>query len=146
MMIKSPSRPISKTNRTETECHFLVYNAANYIFETNFTALVALFVLLKKKTKSPHKLFRTKSGKDLHLIYDHTKFKEYFRLSPFLFSKLLDVLKEDMECVPTSWVSKPLTAHQKLCIILCYLATGETFQSLAFQFRAHQQSAESSKN
>lgn len=120
------------------------YNAANYIFEDDFRALVALLFLNGKKRKSPHKLYRHRAVEgvfnvlvDRHLIDDDTKFREYFRLSPFLFAKVLDVVKEDLEGIPTNWIPKPISAHHKLCITLRYLATGESFRSLAFQYRAH---------
>lgn len=68
---------------------------------------------------------------------DDTKFMEYFRVSPFLFSKLLDGMKQDLEATDTSWIRNPLSAHNKLCLTLRYLATGESFGSLAFQYRVH---------
>lgn len=68
------------------------YNAANYIFDDDFRALVALLFLHKKNRKSPHKLYRQRAVEgavniliDRHLIDDDTKFRQYFRLSPFFF-------------------------------------------------------------
>lgn len=39
--------------------------------------------------------------------------------------------------MPTTWVPKPISPHHKLCMTLLYLATGETFRFLAFQYRVH---------
>lgn len=46
-------------------------------------------------------------------------------------------MKQDLEGTATSWIRNPIKAHNKLCITLRYLATGETFRSLAFQYRVH---------
>lgn len=119
------------------------FNAANYCFEYDFFTLVAI-LSGKKKRRSPHVLYRKRADEgafnvliDRHLIDDDTKFREYFRVSPFLFAKLLDVLNEDLECVATNWVPNPISPRLKLCVTLRYLATGESFRSMAFQFRAH---------
>lgn len=74
---------------------------------------------------------------DRHLMDDETKFREYFRLTPFLSRKILDGIENDVASVATSWVRNPISAYHKLCITLRYLATGETFRSLAFQYRIH---------
>lgn len=120
------------------------YIAATYCFEEDFAVLVILLSQMEKKRKSPHKIYKKRESEgalniliDRHLLDDDTKFKEYFRVSPFLFSKLLGVLQADLERNPTTWVPHPITPHHKLCLTLRYLATGETFRSLAFQYRAH---------
>lgn len=120
------------------------YMAANYLFEYNFVVAVSIVSLLKKKKKSPHKLYRQRRVEgamnilvDRHLMDDETKYKEYFRLTPFLFPTVLDAVKNDLETIPTNWVPKPISARVKLCITLRYLATGESFTSLAFQYRVH---------
>lgn len=51
---------------------------------------------------------------------DETKFKEYFRLSPHLFSSVIALLKDDLDGTPTNWIKRPITADQKLCITLRY--------------------------
>lgn len=117
------------------------YNVANYIFDSDFRVVIGLLFLQQKKRKSPHKLYRKSSEEgavnilvDRYLLDDATKFKEYFRLTPFLFSKLLEVMKDDLEGLTTTWMPKPITAHDKFCITLRYLVTGESFRSLAFQY------------
>lgn len=135
------------------QCHCIVFTqqkmdysqaiaAYNYCFDYDFITLVLL--LKKNQRKSPHKLYKTRQVEgvqkiliDRHLIDDDTKFKEYFRLTPFLFRKILDDIENDIKGVATNWIPNPISAHHKLCITLRYLATGETFRSLAFQYRAH---------
>lgn len=117
------------------------YNVARYCFEYD---LIIVALLLKKQRKSPHKIYKTRQVEgvqniliDRHLMDDDTKFKEYFRLSPFLFRKILDDIQKDIEGIASTWIPNPISAYQKFCITLRYLATGETFRSLAFQFRIH---------
>lgn len=105
---------------------------------------VGIMSALKKERKIPHKLYKLRMYDSAfnvlivrHLLDDDTKFKEYFRMSPRLFSRILNEITDDVEGSATTWVKKPISAHEKLCITLRYLATGETFRSLAFQFRAH---------
>lgn len=116
------------------------YNAANYIFEYDFVALVGILSLVKKKKNSPHKIYRQRDVEgsmnvlvDRHLMDDETKFKEYFRVTPLLFSTILDAVKDDLEGISTNWVPNPISARVKLCMPLQYLSTGESFRSLAFQ-------------
>lgn len=53
---------------------------------------------------------------DRHLIDDDTKFKEYFRVTPSLFSNLLDTLAADLDGLSTTWIRNPISARHKLCI------------------------------
>lgn len=118
------------------------YNAASHCFDYDFITLALL--LKKKQRKSAHEIYKRRQVEgvqnmliDRHLMDDDTKFREYFRLTPFLFRKVLDDIENDIEGIASSWIPNPITAYQKLCITLRYLATGETFRSLAFQFRIH---------
>lgn len=119
------------------------YCAANYSFEHDFVALIGV-LSSQQKRKSPHELYRQRNLEgamnvliDRHLIDDETMFKQYFRMTPFLFSKILDGLNGDLETTSTTWVPQPISPRIKLCVTLRYLATGESFRSLAFQFRMH---------
>ena len=120
------------------------FMAANYIFEYDFIALAGILSSGGGKRNSPHQLYRQRSEEgalnvliERHLMDDDTKFREYFRVTPFLFFKLLDEIKPDLETTATTWIRNPITPKQKLCVTLRYLATGESFRSLAFQFRIH---------
>lgn len=70
-----------------------------------------------------------------HLIDNDTRFQAYFRLTPYLFDRVLSIVKVDLEKKSTNANPLPLTPEQKLCLTLRFLATGETYRSLAFQFR-----------
>lgn len=54
-----------------------------------------------------------------------------------LFANILNAIGPDLTTTSTTWNRNPITPHQKLCIALRYLATGESFRSLAFQYRVH---------
>lgn len=70
-----------------------------------------------------------------HLTDNDTKFRQYIRLSPHLFYFVLAHVKDDLQRTNTNFVSNPITPEQKLFLGLRYLATGESFRSLSFQFR-----------
>ncbi|KAG8221862.1 hypothetical protein J437_LFUL003238, partial [Ladona fulva] len=70
-----------------------------------------------------------------HLFDDEEKFRQYFRVSRGLFSRILSAIKEDIIKDPCNRVIKPITPTEKLCVTLRFLATGESYRSLAFQFR-----------
>lgn len=100
------------------------YNRAMRSFEKDFEFLLIL-LSKKKRRKSTHKIFKQRSFEgahnvliDRHLMDDDTKFKEYFRLSPYLFSTVLEAIKEELDGIPTNWIKKPINAHQKLCLTL----------------------------
>lgn len=123
---------------------FIAFHNAYLSFEYDCMLAVGIIESKKRKRKSPHKIYRQRSEEgamnvliDRHLLDDDTKFREYFRLTPHLFAEVLGVIQGDLQRVSTSWVPKPISPRDKLCITLRYLATGETFRSLAFQFRVH---------
>lgn len=60
---------------------------------------------------------------------------QYFRLSPYLFHFVLSHIQDDLQRPATNFNANPITPSQKLCVTLRYLATGESFRSLAFQYR-----------
>ncbi|XP_063219239.1 uncharacterized protein LOC134531043 [Bacillus rossius redtenbacheri] len=70
-----------------------------------------------------------------HLIDNETKFREYFRVSTEIFDTILGFVKEDITRLQCNRVKRPISAEQKLCLTLRFMATGESFRSLAFQFR-----------
>lgn len=119
------------------------FNYANAMFEHD-VCIAVLLLKLKTKRKSPHRIYKRRDSEgamnilvDRYLMDDDTKFKAYFRVSPLLFAEIVKVLKQDLDGTVTTWNRNPMNAHQKLCIMLRYLATGETFRSLAFQYRVH---------
>lgn len=108
----------------EANCRIAAYNRAEQEFEADVDFL--LFLLLgKRKRRMAHAMFTHRNVEgaqevliDRYLMDDDTKFREYFRLTPHLFSTVLALIKEDLDGIPTSWIRKPITAHEKLCITL----------------------------
>lgn len=70
-----------------------------------------------------------------HLVCNEVKFHQYFRLTPYLFDYVLGFIRIDLLLPPSNRVQKPITPEQKLCLVLRFMATGESHRSLAFQFR-----------
>ncbi|XP_018370174.1 PREDICTED: putative nuclease HARBI1 [Trachymyrmex cornetzi] len=64
---------------------------------------------------------------------DVEKYHEYFRMSPELFYKLLELVRPDIEkqCV----VRAPISAKIRLQITLRYLSSGDSMKSLSYAFR-----------
>lgn len=94
-------------------------------FEADFICLMLLELTQKKKRRPQHALFKNRlmDGAqnvliDRYLMDDDTKFVQYFRLSPSLFSSILAEIKKDVDGIPTNWIKYPISAHQKLCITL----------------------------
>lgn len=70
-----------------------------------------------------------------HLVDHDTKFQQYFRLTPYLFDRVLTFVKNDLIKCKTNANRRPISPEEQLCIGLRFLATGETYRSLSFQFR-----------
>ncbi len=64
-------------------------------------------------------------------------FKNYLRVDPELFREMEDRMSDDLEKQDTI-MRKSMPGAERLAITLRYLATGESFQSLAYQFRCGQ--------
>ncbi|XP_060859640.1 uncharacterized protein LOC132951195 [Metopolophium dirhodum] len=69
------------------------------------------------------------------LIDNETRFRAYFRVSFELFNYILNAIKEDIRRRPSNRIKKPISPEEKLSVTLRFLATGESYRSLAFQFR-----------
>ena len=51
-----------------------------------------------------------------HLMKNENKFKEFFRLTPHLFHKVLGFIKEDISVPACNRYNKPIEPEQKLCL------------------------------
>lgn len=107
----------------EANRRIAAYNMAQQEYEED----VLLLCLLKarKKTKNHHLMYKQRPREGAHnilidryLMDDDTKFKEYFRLSRHLFESVLEIIKSDLEGIPTTWNREPITSRQKFCITL----------------------------
>ncbi|GFX07295.1 protein ALP1-like [Trichonephila clavipes] len=70
-----------------------------------------------------------------HLHCNDEKFRQYFRLTPVLFDYVLNNIRVELTSKPYNRHKKPICPEEKLCILVRHLATGESFRSLAFQYR-----------
>ena len=65
---------------------------------------------------------------------DPQKCREYIRMNNVQFLYLVDLLSNDLQKEDTQ-MRKCISPEEMVCLTLRYLATGETFRSLEFQFR-----------
>lgn len=79
---------------------------------------------------------------DRYLMDDDTLFVTYFRLSPYLFQKVLSYIRphiySNSERLGGQKRSR-LSAEQKLCVALRYLVSGDSQTSLQFDWRISQE-------
>lgn len=82
-------------------------------------------ILLKGTRKRRHHLFVNRNVEgayvvliNRHLIDNDTKFKEYFRLTPHLFQKLLNAITNDLQREPSIRYPEPIPPKLKLCLLL----------------------------
>ncbi|XP_001946487.2 protein ALP1-like [Acyrthosiphon pisum] len=68
------------------------------------------------------------------LINDPEKFHQFFRMSYDQFSYLHNLIKDDIKKQNTQFRA-PVPSEQRLAVCLRFLATGESYRSLAFSFR-----------
>jgi hypothetical protein len=64
----------------------------------------------------------------------HVNFKGFIRMDPGMFHELLDRLTPRLTKAHTNWRA-PLEPGLKLAVTLRFLATGNSFHSLAYEFR-----------
>lgn len=53
-----------------------------------------------------------------YLLSEDDKFVEYFRVSPNLFHKIHENIRDQIESIPYNRVQDPITSQQKLCLAL----------------------------
>jgi len=129
----------------EANHRIALYNSEVDHFETKLDGL--LLVLLNEEEENSgrtHAIYKRRETEGTHkvlvqrhLLDNETLFHQYFRVTRQLFHYVLPKIEADLGTESTTWVPQPINAHQKLCITLRYLATGESFRSLAFQYRVH---------
>ncbi|XP_063216294.1 uncharacterized protein LOC134527499 [Bacillus rossius redtenbacheri] len=68
------------------------------------------------------------------LTDDGAKFYEYFRMSENTFNLLLKKMEDYLQKRDNHW-RKAITAREGLAVCLRYLATGNSYQTIAFSFR-----------
>ncbi|GFS36723.1 DDE Tnp4 domain-containing protein [Trichonephila inaurata madagascariensis] len=68
------------------------------------------------------------------LLKELSKFSA-FRLTPVLFDYVLNNIRDELTSKSYNRHKKPICPEEKLSILVRHLATGESFRSLAFQYR-----------
>ncbi|KAL4153924.1 hypothetical protein QTP88_001757 [Uroleucon formosanum] len=98
--------------------------------------------LMPKKKKPTDDIFKNRESEGFieilikrHLINNHNKFREYFRINYEQFNFLLTLVEEKLTLQPSNRIKKPITPAEKLAVTLRYLATGESIRLLSFAFR-----------
>ncbi|XP_068082944.1 uncharacterized protein [Anabrus simplex] len=68
------------------------------------------------------------------LVDDESKFYQYFRMSHYDFMRLLGFIEADIQQMNTSF-RECITPAEKLAVCLRFLATGDSFRTIAFSYR-----------
>lgn len=86
---------------------------------------VFIISTLSKKRRSESELFKTRESEGCfkllitnHLDDNELKFKEYFRLTKNQFTFILDLIKADIELLPSFRVKRPISEAEKLAICI----------------------------
>lgn len=84
-----------------------------------------LLCLERKKPKKAHEMFAARNEEGAfnilicrHLLEDDTKFKEYFRLTPYMFNYVLQFIKDDLTKTSNNKHQNPISPEQQLCLTL----------------------------
>ncbi|XP_061716959.1 uncharacterized protein LOC133524824 [Cydia pomonella] len=106
--------------------------------------LLALATLLTKEKKRRrywiHPVNRKRESKgEFHTLVkelesDPERFHQYFRMSKAQFEKIHSLIAEDIKKIQTKF-RKPIGTKERLGVCLRFLATGNSFRSMAFSFR-----------
>ena len=67
-------------------------------------------------------------------VSDHEGFRRFMRMDQKQFNELTDLISAEIE-KQYNKMRKPISPKERLALTLRYLATGETFRSLEYQFR-----------
>nr|XP_042905125.1 uncharacterized protein LOC122270717 [Parasteatoda tepidariorum] len=70
-----------------------------------------------------------------HLMFNDEKFRQYFRFSIELLQELFNLIEGSISYRVCNRRQQPVSKKEKLCLTLRYLATGESYRSLAFNYR-----------
>ena len=114
---------------------------------------IALLLLLKRRHRLKpngriwvHKILQEKEEKGefnlvrrLQGVCNSDRFQSYFRLTQEQFGSLLSIVGP-MISKQTTQMRKPICAEERLSICLKYLATGDSFRSIAFSYRVGESS------
>lgn len=121
----------------------------SFLFDDDEEVFVLLLLLNKFNRSAKKSLFekRRKEGSfeiliNRHLVDNDSLFVMYLRLSPYLFHKVVDFIRNDIENKTEPFCGQRkyrISVEEKLCIALRVLITGDTQTSLQFDSRISQQ-------
>lgn len=101
-----------------------------------------LFRLLPQKRRKTRQMISNRNTEGAfnilvqkYLKSDEEEFVQYFRVTQTLFYFILSHISSDITTPPSYRVPNPISAEQKLCVTLRFLATGESHASLSYSFR-----------
>ena len=69
------------------------------------------------------------------MIEDTPSYREMMRMTHEDFVKILELIEPDITCCQVTGGHKVISAAERLTLTIRFLATGETYRSLSFQFR-----------
>lgn len=101
--------------------------------------------ILHCKRKKTHDMIRNRDSEGVYrlfitkyLLTEEDKFVKYLRVTPYLFHRILENIRQNITSISTNRVPNPISPQQKLCVALRFIATGESLTSLSFSFRISQ--------
>uniref|UniRef100_A0A915CTE4 MADF domain-containing protein n=1 Tax=Ditylenchus dipsaci TaxID=166011 RepID=A0A915CTE4_9BILA len=123
-----------------------IYQVDEYLLDNQILrSKLALLVLLRRRKRQKkgrrywvHPLWRNRPELGAYfallpqLKVNPDKFFDYMRMNPEVFATLLRVLNERLTKYS---IRTPICAEERLMLTIRYLATGESYRSLSFQFR-----------
>ncbi|KAL2102238.1 hypothetical protein ACEWY4_001406 [Coilia grayii] len=125
--------------------YYYHYGLSDYILQDP-TKTAALLLLLRRRRRRrrgrlwvhPLNLQREEQGDYYHLVQelqlDRERHMRYFRMTTDQMEQLLLHIGPDLTRHTTAY-RKPIEAKQRLAVTLRFLATGDSFSSLAFSYR-----------
>lgn len=104
--------------------------------------ILATFRFKRRKT---HEMIKNRDSEGIYrlfitkyLLSEEDKFVKYLRVTPYLFHRILEHIRDHITTTPTNRVPNPISPQQKLCVALRFVATGESITSISFSFRIAQ--------
>lgn len=95
--------------------------------DDNVLETLQIMCLLKKRKSLMHEMISKRDKEGLfnilitkYLFSDEDKFVKFFRITPHIFNNVLENIRQDITSLPCNSNVNPISAEQKLCIVLRY--------------------------
>lgn len=86
-----------------------------------------LLALPNIKRKKTHKMIKNRENEGVYnlfitkyLLTEEDKFVKYLRVTPIIFHRILQSIRDQITSIPCNRVRKPISPQQKLCLALRY--------------------------